>query len=188
MPEFFQGPGLQILYLKNLAKEVIVDDIYVIFGSLFGSIDEAKSSLAVKLMQKISLANDISKNVVEVILWCIVGHKGGEYNSGREWTMENLVNGYVFKGKPIVIQFGRDLKQQKTSREHFCDKYSELMSGQNASKDHLSYGIPVLSASLDSVSHWQFIELDSQNLQWRVNYELAFCYAESFLQCKAAGA
>ncbi|XP_027775390.1 U11/U12 small nuclear ribonucleoprotein 65 kDa protein isoform X4 [Solanum pennellii] len=45
------GNPSQILYLKNLAKEVIVDDIYFIFGSLFVSIDEAKSSLAVKLMQ-----------------------------------------------------------------------------------------------------------------------------------------
>ncbi|PHT75041.1 hypothetical protein T459_22318 [Capsicum annuum] len=39
------------MYLKNLAKEVIVDDSYFILGSLFGSIDEAKSSLAIKLMQ-----------------------------------------------------------------------------------------------------------------------------------------
>ncbi|CAN4112500.1 unnamed protein product [Withania somnifera] len=46
------GNPSQILYLKNLAKEVTVDDIYFIFGIFFGSNDEAKSSLAVKLMQE----------------------------------------------------------------------------------------------------------------------------------------
>ncbi|GAB2303575.1 hypothetical protein Dimus_037561, partial [Dionaea muscipula] len=40
-----------VLYIKNLAKDVVVDDIYYIFGSLFGSIHEAKCGLSVKLMQ-----------------------------------------------------------------------------------------------------------------------------------------
>ncbi|XP_024160941.1 U11/U12 small nuclear ribonucleoprotein 65 kDa protein isoform X2 [Rosa chinensis] len=65
------GTPAPVLYIKNLAKDIVGDDFYYIFGSLFGSIDAAKSALSVKLMQ-------------------------------------NLVNGYVFKGKPMIIQFGRN--------------------------------------------------------------------------------
>ncbi|KAG5107570.1 hypothetical protein JHK84_044477 [Glycine max] len=65
------GNPAPVLYIKNLAKDVIADDFYFIFGSLFGSIEAAKSGLQVKLMQ-------------------------------------NLVNGYVLKGKPMIIQFGRN--------------------------------------------------------------------------------
>ncbi|XP_038696741.1 U11/U12 small nuclear ribonucleoprotein 65 kDa protein isoform X3 [Tripterygium wilfordii] len=46
------GNPASVLYIKNLAKDVAVDDFYFIFGSLFGSIDAAKSCLSVKLMQE----------------------------------------------------------------------------------------------------------------------------------------
>ncbi|KAJ8530243.1 hypothetical protein K7X08_037078 [Anisodus acutangulus] len=94
------GNPSQILYLKNLAKEVIVDDVYFIFGSLFGSIDEAKSSLAVKLMQEGRMRGQAFVTFPSVEL---------------AQNALNLVNGYVFKGKPIVIQFGRDPAKAKTS-------------------------------------------------------------------------
>ncbi|KAM3220392.1 U11/U12 small nuclear ribonucleoprotein 65 kDa protein [Capsicum annuum] len=94
------GNPSQILYLKNLAKEVIVDDIYFIFGSLFGSIDEAKSSLAVKLMQEGRMRGQAFVTFPSVEL---------------AQNALNLVNGYVFKGKPIVIQFGRDPAKAKPS-------------------------------------------------------------------------
>ncbi|WMV13185.1 hypothetical protein MTR67_006570 [Solanum verrucosum] len=94
------GNPSQILYLKNLAKEVIVDDIYFIFGSLFVSIDEAKSSLAVKLMQEGRMRGQ-----------AFVTFPSAELAQNAL----NLVNGYVFKGKPIVIQFGRDPAKAKTS-------------------------------------------------------------------------
>ncbi|RVW35755.1 U11/U12 small nuclear ribonucleoprotein 65 kDa protein [Vitis vinifera] len=45
------GNPAPVLYIKNLAKDVVVDDFYFIFGSLFGSVDAAKSGLSVKLMQ-----------------------------------------------------------------------------------------------------------------------------------------
>ncbi|XP_056158370.1 U11/U12 small nuclear ribonucleoprotein 65 kDa protein isoform X3 [Syzygium oleosum] len=45
------GNPAPVLYIKNLAKDVIVDDFYFVFGSLFGSADDAKSTLNVKLMQ-----------------------------------------------------------------------------------------------------------------------------------------
>ncbi|XVF42470.1 hypothetical protein PTKIN_Ptkin01aG0365500 [Pterospermum kingtungense] len=46
------GIPASVLYIKNLAKDVVPEDFYFIFGSLFGSIDAAKSSLNVKLMQE----------------------------------------------------------------------------------------------------------------------------------------
>ncbi|XP_059592989.1 U11/U12 small nuclear ribonucleoprotein 65 kDa protein isoform X2 [Vitis vinifera] len=46
------GNPAPVLYIKNLAKDVVVDDFYFIFGSLFGSVDAAKSGLSVKLMQE----------------------------------------------------------------------------------------------------------------------------------------
>ncbi|XWS57821.1 hypothetical protein CRYUN_Cryun09bG0206500 [Craigia yunnanensis] len=46
------GNPASVLYIKNLAKDVVPEDFYFIFGSLFGSVDAAKSSLNVKLMQE----------------------------------------------------------------------------------------------------------------------------------------
>ncbi|XP_059647288.1 U11/U12 small nuclear ribonucleoprotein 65 kDa protein isoform X2 [Cornus florida] len=46
------GNPATVLYIKNLAKDVVADDFYFIFGSLFGSNDAAKSGLSVKLMQE----------------------------------------------------------------------------------------------------------------------------------------
>ncbi|KOM38518.1 hypothetical protein LR48_Vigan03g190000 [Vigna angularis] len=46
------GNPAPVLYVKNLAKDVIVDDFYYIFGSLFESVEAAKSGLQVKLMQE----------------------------------------------------------------------------------------------------------------------------------------
>ncbi|KAL5721159.1 hypothetical protein ACHQM5_013752 [Ranunculus cassubicifolius] len=64
------GDPATVLYIKNLAKDVVTDDFYFIFGHFFGTVEAARSGLSVKLMQ--------------------------------------LVNGYVFKGKPMIIQFGRN--------------------------------------------------------------------------------
>ncbi|KAJ6360098.1 hypothetical protein OIU77_004167 [Salix suchowensis] len=46
------GNPASVLYIKNLDKEVVADDFFYIFGSLFGSNDAAKSGLSVKLMQE----------------------------------------------------------------------------------------------------------------------------------------
>uniref|UniRef100_A0A1D1XIR6 RNA-binding protein 40 n=1 Tax=Anthurium amnicola TaxID=1678845 RepID=A0A1D1XIR6_9ARAE len=46
------GNPATVLYVKNLAKDVIVDDFYFIFGSVFGSVEETKLGLGVKLMQR----------------------------------------------------------------------------------------------------------------------------------------
>ncbi|POO00326.1 Splicing factor-like protein [Trema orientale] len=87
------GNPASVLYIKNLAKDVVVDDFCYIFGSLFGSTDVAKSSLGVKLMQEGRMRGQAFVTFPSVEL----AHRA-----------LNLVNGYEFKGKPMVIQFGRN--------------------------------------------------------------------------------
>ncbi|KAM6567806.1 hypothetical protein CsatA_026934 [Cannabis sativa] len=87
------GNPAPVLYIKNLAKDVVADDFYYIFGSLFGSTDLAKSSLSVKLMQEGRMRGQAFLTFPSVEL---------AHNA------LNLVNGYEFKGKPMVIQFGRN--------------------------------------------------------------------------------
>ncbi|GFQ01850.1 U11/U12 small nuclear ribonucleoprotein 65 kDa protein [Phtheirospermum japonicum] len=86
------GDPTPVLYVKNLAKDVVVDDFYFIFGSFFGSIDAAKSSLSVKLMQEGRMRGQAFLTFPTLEL---------------ARNALNVVNGYVFKGKPMVIQFGR---------------------------------------------------------------------------------
>ncbi|XLR27912.1 hypothetical protein S83_055812 [Arachis hypogaea] len=74
-----------VLYIKSLAKDVV--------GCLFGSIETAKSCLHVKLMQEGRMRSQAFLTFPSIEL----AHQG-----------LNLVNGYVFKGKPMIIQFGRN--------------------------------------------------------------------------------
>ncbi|XP_030516861.2 U11/U12 small nuclear ribonucleoprotein 65 kDa protein [Rhodamnia argentea] len=94
------GNPAPVLYVKNLAKDVIMDDFYFIFGSLFGSADDAKSTLNVKLMQEGRMRGQafVTFPSIEVAQRAL-----------------NLVNGYVFKGKPMIIQFGRNPSASKTN-------------------------------------------------------------------------
>ncbi|KAL4607035.1 hypothetical protein ACB092_09G146600 [Castanea dentata] len=87
------GNPASVLYIKNLAKDVIAEDFYFIFGSLFGSIDAAKSGLSIKLMQEGRMRGQAFVTFPSAE----VAHRA-----------LNLVNGYVFKGKPMIIQFGRN--------------------------------------------------------------------------------
>lgn len=87
------GSPTSVLYIKNLAKDVLNDDLYYIFGSLFEGIDEAKSALTVKLMQEGRMRGQAFVTFPSVEL--------------AQHAL-NLVNGYVFKGKPMIIQFGRN--------------------------------------------------------------------------------
>ncbi|KAJ4978559.1 hypothetical protein NE237_009339 [Protea cynaroides] len=87
------GNPSTVLYIKNLAKDVVPEDFYFIFGSLFGSLEEAKSGLNVKLMQEGRMRGQAFVTFPTVDLaHCAL----------------NLVNGYVFKSKPMIIQFGRN--------------------------------------------------------------------------------
>ncbi|GER42393.1 RNA binding protein [Striga asiatica] len=94
------GDPSPVLYVKNLAKDVIVNDFYFIFGSFFGSIDAAKSSLTVKLMQEGRMRGQAFLTFPTVEL---------------ARNALNAVNGYVFKGKPMVIQFGRSQAAAKAN-------------------------------------------------------------------------
>ncbi|XVF06518.1 hypothetical protein REPUB_Repub06bG0055300 [Reevesia pubescens] len=94
------GNPASVLYIKNLAKDVVPEDFYFIFGSLFGSVDAAKSGLNVKLMQEGRMRGQAFVTFPLVDL----AHRA-----------LNLVNGYVFKGKPIIIQFGRNPAVAKTN-------------------------------------------------------------------------
>jgi U11/U12 small nuclear ribonucleoprotein SNRNP65 len=46
------GNPAAVLYIKNLAKDVTHDDFFYVFGSLFESMDSARSGLSIKLMQE----------------------------------------------------------------------------------------------------------------------------------------
>ncbi|KAI4386660.1 hypothetical protein MLD38_004575 [Melastoma candidum] len=87
------GNPAPVLYIKNLAKDVIMEDFYYIFGSLFGNVHEAKSGMNVKLMQEGRMRGQAFVTFPSVEL----AHRA-----------LNLVNGYVFKDKPMIIQFGRN--------------------------------------------------------------------------------
>ncbi|KAF3586310.1 hypothetical protein F2Q69_00026156, partial [Brassica cretica] len=137
------NPSL-VLYIKNLAKDVITDDFYYIFGSQFGSIEAAKSSLGVRLMQEgrmrgqafltfpsvevahralVIILNTflLYVNVYSAVRLVAAGHgvrtpcpaADADKICGRDIVCgsnsgNNLVNGFVFKGKPMIIQFGRN--------------------------------------------------------------------------------
>ncbi|KAL9998657.1 putative RNA recognition motif domain, nucleotide-binding alpha-beta plait domain superfamily [Helianthus debilis subsp. tardiflorus] len=96
------GNPAPVLYIKNLAKDVVVDDFYYVFGSFFGSIETAKSNLSVKLMQEGRMRGQafVTFPTIEI------AHRA-----------LNLVNGFVFKGKPMIIQFGRNTSAGKTSEK-----------------------------------------------------------------------
>ncbi|XP_068637308.1 U11/U12 small nuclear ribonucleoprotein 65 kDa protein [Aristolochia californica] len=90
---YTSGNPAKVLYIKNLAKDVSVDDFYFIFGSFFGSIEAARNALNVKLMQEGRMRGQAFVTFPSVDL---------------AQNALNLVNGYVFKGKPMIIQFGRN--------------------------------------------------------------------------------
>uniref|UniRef100_A0A0D9VTK0 RRM domain-containing protein n=1 Tax=Leersia perrieri TaxID=77586 RepID=A0A0D9VTK0_9ORYZ len=94
------GNPASVLYIKNLAKDVIHDDFYYIFGSLFENMDTAKSGLSIKLMQEGRMRGQAFVTFPSVEL--------------AQHAL-NLVHGYVFKGKPMIIQFGRNPAANKSS-------------------------------------------------------------------------
>ncbi|CAL4930781.1 unnamed protein product [Urochloa decumbens] len=94
------GNPSSVLYIKNLAKDVTHDDFYYVFGSLFESMDSARSSLSIKLMQEGRMRGQAFVTFPTV-------------ESAQRAL--NLAHGYVFKGKPMIIQFGRNPAANKAS-------------------------------------------------------------------------
>ncbi|KAG8063532.1 hypothetical protein GUJ93_ZPchr0003g17770 [Zizania palustris] len=67
------GNPASVLYVKNLAKDVIHDDFYYVFGSVFENLDAAKSGLSIKLMQvryACFTSTRAPKKIVENTRWC----------------------------------------------------------------------------------------------------------------------
>ncbi|KAI3523231.1 hypothetical protein L1887_01290 [Cichorium endivia] len=96
------GNPAPVLYIKNLAKDVVVDDFYFVFGTFFGSIETAKTNLSVKLMQEGRMRGQAFVTFPSID----IAHRA-----------LNLVNGFVFKGKPMIIQFGRNTSGGKTNEK-----------------------------------------------------------------------
>lgn len=94
------GNPASVLYIKNLAKDVTHDDFYYIFGSVFESMDSARLGLSIKLMQEGRMRGQafVTFPTVELAQRAL-----------------NLAHGYVFKGKPMIIQFGRNPAANKAS-------------------------------------------------------------------------
>ncbi|KAJ1297335.1 hypothetical protein BS78_01G367600 [Paspalum vaginatum] len=94
------GNPASVLYIKNLAKDFTRDDFFYIFGSVFESMDSARSSLSIKLMQEGRMRGQafVTFPTVELAQHAL-----------------NLAHGYVFKGKPMIIQFGRNPAANKAS-------------------------------------------------------------------------
>ncbi|KAM7269202.1 hypothetical protein ACFE04_024699 [Oxalis oulophora] len=90
---YVAGDPSSKLYVKNLAKDVVEDDFYFLFGSLFGSTDEAKSCLTLKLYREGRMRRQAFVTFPSVDL--------------AQHAL-NLVHGYELKGKPIIIQFRRN--------------------------------------------------------------------------------
>ncbi|KAJ4821821.1 hypothetical protein Tsubulata_017813 [Turnera subulata] len=108
------GDPASVLYIKNLDKDVVADDFFYVFGSLFGSIEAAKTGLSVKLMQihNISFHNlspKLEMNFSKLQEGRMRGQAFVTFPSVElAHQALNLVNGFVFKGKPMIIQFGRN--------------------------------------------------------------------------------
>uniref|UniRef100_A0ACD5TNY9 Uncharacterized protein n=1 Tax=Avena sativa TaxID=4498 RepID=A0ACD5TNY9_AVESA len=94
------GNPASVLYVKNLAKDVVHDDFYYVFGSVFESMDTARSGLSIKLMQEGRMRGQAFVTFPSVEL------------AQRALT---LAHGYAFKGKPMIIQFGRNPAASKAS-------------------------------------------------------------------------
>ncbi|GLJ53369.1 hypothetical protein SUGI_1137910 [Cryptomeria japonica] len=86
------GNPSPVLYIKNLAKDVVVDDFSFVFGSLFGSLEEAKSRLGIKLMHEGRMKHQAFVTFPSTEL--------------ARFAFE-MVQGFVLKGKAMIIQFGR---------------------------------------------------------------------------------
>ncbi|KAK4769870.1 hypothetical protein SAY87_030402 [Trapa incisa] len=97
------GSPAPVLYIKNLAKDVVHDDFYFIFGSLFGSMDKARSNLSVNLMQVGRMRGQAFITFPSVEL---------------AQAALNMANGFVFKAKPMIIQFRRSTPEARPNPTH----------------------------------------------------------------------
>ncbi|KAI5062294.1 hypothetical protein GOP47_0022833 [Adiantum capillus-veneris] len=97
---YTRGAPTAVLYIKNLAKDVAPDDLYFIFGAVFGETKDFRSQLGIKLMQEGRMRGQAFVDFPSAAL--------------AEDAL-NMTHGYMLKGKPMVVQFGRNPAAGKTS-------------------------------------------------------------------------
>lgn len=99
---YTRGMPTPVLYIKNLSKDVTQDDLHYIFGAVFPKSEDFRSQLGVKLMQEGRMRGQAfvtfpSTDLAEDAL--------------------NIVHGFMLKGKPMVVQFGRNPSTTKTTAQ-----------------------------------------------------------------------
>ncbi|XP_024375226.1 U11/U12 small nuclear ribonucleoprotein 65 kDa protein [Physcomitrium patens] len=99
LKNYAAGAPSQVLYIKNLAKEVTSEDLFYVFGAFFPTLDETKAALNVNLMQE--------------------GRMRGQAfvtfpSTEAAQDALGLTHGFVLKGKPMIVQFGRNRSAAKT--------------------------------------------------------------------------
>ncbi|MCO5568599.1 hypothetical protein L7F22_022298 [Adiantum nelumboides] len=97
---YARGTPTAVLYIKNLAKDVTPDDLYFIFGAVFGATEDFHSQLGIKLMQEGRMRGQAFVDFPSTAL--------------AEDAL-SMVHGYILKGKPMVVQFGRNPAVGKAS-------------------------------------------------------------------------
>ncbi|EFJ11663.1 hypothetical protein SELMODRAFT_235257 [Selaginella moellendorffii] len=90
---YSRGTPSPVLYIKNLEKEVVLEDLHYVFGAFFPSYEEAQAGLNVKLMQEGRMKGQAFVRFPSAEI-------AGDALAG--------VHSFVLKGKPMVIQYGRN--------------------------------------------------------------------------------
>ncbi|CAM6094489.1 unnamed protein product [Calypogeia fissa] len=99
LKNYAPGNPTRVLYIKNLAKDVTLDDMYYIFGAFFPNRTTAVEQLNVKVMQEGRMRGQafVCLPTTELAMVALAG-----------------THGFVFKGKPMVVQYGHNEGGAKT--------------------------------------------------------------------------
>lgn len=88
-----KGIPSPVLYIKNLAKDITQEDLLYVFGAMFPRSENAKSRLGIKLMREGRMRGQAFVTFPSIDL---------------AQDALNAVHGFLLKGKPMIIQFGRN--------------------------------------------------------------------------------
>ncbi|KAG0609788.1 hypothetical protein M758_7G014000 [Ceratodon purpureus] len=99
LKNYSAGTPSQVLYIKNLAKEVVSEDIFYVYGAFFPSLEEGKNALNVNLMQEGRMRGQAFVTFPSV-------------ESAQDALV--MTHGFLLKGKPMIVQFGRNRSAAKT--------------------------------------------------------------------------
>ncbi|ONL97552.1 U11/U12 small nuclear ribonucleoprotein 65 kDa protein [Zea mays] len=121
------GNPASVLYIKNLAKDVTHDDFYYVFGKdvrelCFRKHGQCKVGFKCKVNAVLLFAATVL--IVLFFFHFLILLQEGRMRGQAFVTFPtvelaqralNLAHGYVFKGKPMIIQFGRNPAANKAS-------------------------------------------------------------------------